>query len=103
MGVLANLGAKINIRKRAVRIDPNVVEDVSTEWGNKRNWVSFKVGDMGDEAKGIAFNEFFLGNPKLFSAVVNNGVLVGVLVDGKCTSGSGEEVRKKVSYQGLFI
>jgi len=40
MGVPANLGAKINTRKRATRIDPDVMEDVSAKWGNKRNWVS---------------------------------------------------------------
>jgi len=103
MGVLANLGTKINMRKRAVRIDPDVMEDVSTEWGNKRDWVSLKVGDTGDETEGIMFNEFFLGNPKLLSAVINNGILVGVSVDGKCTGRSGEEVRIKVDYQGLFM
>jgi len=35
MGVSADLGAKVNIRKRTVRIDPDVMEHVSTEWGNK--------------------------------------------------------------------
>jgi len=41
--VPANLGTKVNIRKRAVRTDPDVVDDVSTEWGDKRDRVSFKI------------------------------------------------------------
>ena len=43
MGVSANFGAKINTRKRAVRIDPDVMKDVGTKWGNKRDGVCFKV------------------------------------------------------------
>jgi len=43
MGVPADLGAKVNMRKRAIRIDPDIVEDVGTEWGDKRNGVSFEV------------------------------------------------------------
>ena len=43
MGVLADLGAKVNMKKRAIRIDPDIVEDVSMKWGDKRNRVSFKV------------------------------------------------------------
>ena len=50
MGVPANFGAKINMRKRAFRIDPDVMEDVGAEWGNKRDGVSLKVGDTGDKA-----------------------------------------------------
>jgi len=101
MGVPADFGAKINMRKRAVRIDPNVIEDVGAEWGNKRDWVSLKVRDMGDETEEIAFDEFFLGNPKLFSAVVNNGILVGVSVDDKGASRGVEEIGEEVSYRYL--
>ena len=101
MGVPANLGAKINIRKRAVRIDPDVMENVGAEWGNKRDGVSLKVRDTGIETEEIMFDEFFLGNPKLFSTVINNGVLVGVLVDGEGTDRGVEEVGEEVSYRYL--
>jgi len=87
MGVLANLGAKINTRKRAVRIDPDVMEDVSTKQGNKRDWVSLKVGDMGDEAEEVMFDEFLLWDPELLSAIVDDCVLMGVSVNGEGTGG----------------
>ena len=43
MGVAADLGAKVNMRKRAIRIDPDVVKDVGAEWGDKRNGVGFEI------------------------------------------------------------
>jgi len=101
MGVPADLGAKINIRKRAIRIDPDVMEDISMEWGNKRDWVSLKVGDIGDETEEIVFDEFFLGNPKLFSTVVNNSVLVGMSVDSEGTDRGVEEVGEEIGYRLL--
>ena len=94
--MLADLGAKINTRKRAIRIDPDVMEDVSTKWGNKRNWVSLKVRDAGDEAEEVTFDEFLLWDPELFSTVVDDCVLVGVAVDGVGASRGGEKVRKKI-------
>jgi len=94
--VSANLGAKINMRKRAIRIDPDVMENVGTEWGNKRDWVSLKIGDTGDETEEVMFNKFFLGNPKLFSTVVDDCVLVRVVVDDVGASGSSEEVGEEV-------
>ena len=42
----ADLGTKINMRKRAIRIDPDIVEDISLEGSNKGNRVGLKVGDM---------------------------------------------------------
>ena len=45
MGVSTNLGTKVNRRKRAVRMDPDVMEDVSTKWGNEGDGVSFKIRD----------------------------------------------------------
>jgi len=49
MGVSADLGAKVNMRKRTVRMDPDVMEDVGAKWGDERNRVSFKVWDTGDD------------------------------------------------------
>jgi len=60
VGVPADLGAKINTRKRAFRINPDVMEDIGTKWGNKRDWVSLEVEDTWDEAEEVTFDEFFL-------------------------------------------
>ena len=94
----ADLGTKINTRKRAVRIDPDAMEDVGMEWGDKRDWVSFKVGDTGDVVEEIMFDKFFLGNPKLFSVVINNGILVRVVVDNVSAGGSVEEIGEEINY-----
>jgi len=47
MGVSTNLGTKVNRRKRAIRLDPDIMEDVGMEWGDKGDRVSLKVGDAG--------------------------------------------------------
>ena len=99
MGVSADLGAKVNIRKRTVRIDPDVMEHVSTEWGNKGDWISLKIGDMGEEMEEVTFDKFLLRNPKLFSVVVDDCVLVRVVVDNVSTSRGVEEVGKEVFYR----
>ena len=99
MGVLADLGTKINTRKRAVRIDPDVMENVSTEWGNKRDWVSLKVGDTGDKAEEVTFNEFFLWDPELFSMIIDDCVLMGMSVNGEGTGGGMEEVGEEIFYR----
>jgi len=99
MGVLADLGAKINTRKRAIRIDPDVMEDVGVKWGNKRDWVSLKVGDAGDETEEVTFDEFLLWDPELFSAIVNDCVLMGVSVNSEGTGRGVEEVGEEVFYR----
>jgi len=99
MGVLADLGAKVNMRKRAVRIDPDIVEDVGTEWGNKRDQVSLKIGDTGNKTKKVALDKFLLRNPKLFSVVVDDCVLVRVAVDDVSISRGMEEVGEEVLYR----
>jgi len=96
MGVSADLGAKVNIRKRTVRMDPDVMEDVGAKWGDKRNGVSFEVWDTGDETKEVTLDKFLLRNPKLFSAVVDDCVLVGVSVDNKGTGRGSKEIREEV-------
>ena len=101
MGVAADLGAKVNMRKRAIRIDPDVMENVSVKWGNKRDWVSLEVRDAGNEMEKVALDEFFLWDPKLFSAVVDDGVLVGVSVDDKGTGRGVEEVGEEIDYRYL--
>jgi len=96
MGVSANLGTKVNRRKRAVRFDPNVVENVSPKRGDKGDGVVVKVVDVRKEAKEVTCYKFFLWYPEFLSAVVDNSVLMGVTVDGVGASGGGEKVRKKV-------
>jgi len=102
MGVPADLGAKINTRKRAIRIDPDIMEDVGAKWGNKRDWVSLKFGDVGDEIEEVTFDELLLWDPELFSAIVDNCVLMGVLVNDEGASGGMEEIREKVFYRYLW-
>ena len=103
MGVPADLGAKINRRKRAIRIDPDIMKDVSTEWGNERDQVSLKVGDAGDKMKEISFNKLFLGDPEFLSLVVDDGVLMWVAIDDEGASRSGEEVREEINYKRLLL
>jgi len=96
MGMSANLGTKVNRRKRAVRLDPNIVEDVSLKQGDEGDGMVIKVDDTGDKAKEILFYKFFRWYPELLSMVVNDLVLVRVTVDGISAGRSSEEVGKKV-------
>jgi len=97
--VLANFGAKVNTRKRAVRIDPDVMKDIGTKWGNKRDWVSLEVRDMRDKAKEVTFDEFFLWDPELFSMIIDNCVLMQVSVNGEGAGGGVEKVGEEVFYR----
>jgi len=97
--VSADLGTKVNMRQRTVRIDPDVMKHVSMEWGNKRDWVSLKIRDMGEKAEEVMFDKFLLRNPKFFSVVVNDCVLVRVMVDDVSTSGGVEEIGEEVFYR----
>jgi len=103
MGVSTNLGTNVNRRKITNSVNVDIMVDVCAERGNKRNGVGFKVGDMGEKAEEVSFYVLFLWDPMLFSAVVNNGVLVWVAVNSKSTSGGVKEMGEKVSYQGLFM
>jgi len=90
MGVSANLGTKVNRRKRAVRLDPNIVENVGPEGGDKRDQMVVKIVDTREEAKEVTCYEFFLWNPEFLTTVVDNSVLMGMSVDGKGAGGSVE-------------
>jgi len=102
VGVSTDLGAKVNTRKRAVRIDPDVMKDVSAKWSYERDWVSLEVGDMGDEAEKVTFDKLLLGNPELFSAIVDNCILMGVSVSDKGTGWGVEEVGEEVFYRRFW-
>jgi len=97
----ANLGTKVNRRKRAIRLDPNVVENIGPERGDKRDRVVMKIVDTREEAKEVTCYEFFLWDPELLTMVVDNGVLMGMVVDSKGAGGSVEEIGKEVGYRYL--
>jgi len=46
--MMANFGAKVDGRKGAVGLDPDVMKYVSTEWGDKGDGMGFKIGDAGE-------------------------------------------------------
>ena len=100
--MLADLGAKINMRKRTIRMDPDVMEDVSTEGGNEGNGVCFKIGDTGDKMEEITLDKFFLGDPKFLAMVINDCVLVGVLVNNKGAGRGMEKIGEEVGYRRLW-
>jgi len=102
VGVPTNFGTKVNRRKRAVRLDPNVVKNVGPERGDKRNGVAMEIVYMRKKAEKVTSYKFFLRDPKFLTTVVDNGVLVGVSVDGIGTGRSVEEVGEKVSYKYLW-
>jgi len=103
MGVLTNLGTNVNRRKLTNSVNMDVIVNVRAERGNKGKGVGFKVRDTREKIEEVSFYVLFLWDPMLFSAVINNGVLVWVMVDSESTSGGIKEMRKKVSYQGLFM
>ena len=94
-----NLGTKVNRRKRAVRLDPNIIEDVSTEGGDKGDQIGVEVGDAWKESEEVMFNKFFLRDPEFLTTVVDDGVLMGVVVNGEGTGGGVEEIGEEVSYR----
>ena len=96
MGVSTNLGTKVNRRKRAIRLDPNVMENVSTEWGDEGDRVVIKVNDARKRAEEVLFDKLFLRYPKFLTAVIDDGVLMGVMVDSKGAGRGVEEIRKEV-------
>jgi len=102
MGVPADFGAKVNMRKRAVRIDPDVMENVSAKWGNKGDWVSLEVGDTGDETEKVVLDEFFLRDPELVSAIVDDCILVRVTINNVGTGRGVEKVGEEIGYR-LFV
>jgi len=76
----ANLGTKVNRRKRAIRLDPNVVENIGPERGDKRDGVVVKIVDAREETKEVMCYEFLLWDPEFLTAVVDNSVLMGMAV-----------------------
>jgi len=96
VGVLANLGTQVNRRKRTARLNPNIVKDVSPEWGNKGNGVVIKIRDAGKKAEEVMLNKFFCWDPELLAAVIDNLVLVQVTIDSVGAGRGIEEIGEKV-------
>ena len=92
----ANLGTKVNRRKRAVRFDPNVVENISPERGDKRDGVVVKIIDAREETKEVMCYKFLLWDPEFLTVVVDNSVLMGMAVDSVGASRGSKEVREEV-------
>ena len=59
MGVSTNLGTKVNRGKRAIRTDPNVVENVCMEQGDKGNQMVIKIGNTRKKTEEVTLNKFF--------------------------------------------
>ena len=96
MGVAPDFGAKVNGGEDGGSIDPNVVEYVGVEWDDEGKGMGFKVGDAGDVAKEVFFDEFFLWDPEFLTMVVDDGVLVRVTVGNKGAGRSSEDVGEDI-------
>jgi len=99
--VSANLGAKVNRRKRAIQFSPNIVKDVSTKGGDKGDGVVVKVVNARKKTKEVTFYKLFLWYPKFLTMVVDNLVLVRMMVDSVGTSRGVEEVGEEIGYRYL--
>ena len=91
-----DFGAEVDGGKDSRGVYPDVMEDVGTEWGDEGKRMGVEVDDAGDVAKEVSVDKLLLGDPKFLTAVVDDGVLVGVTVDGEGAGGSGEEVWEDV-------
>jgi len=92
MGVVPDFGTKVDGREDSGGVHPDVVENVSMEWSDEVKGVVVKVWDVRDVMKEVAFDEFLLRNPKLFTMIVDDRVLVRVVVSNKGAGRGGEEV-----------
>ena len=97
MGVAPDFGTEVNGGEDSGGVDPNIVENVGAEGGDKGERMGVKVRDAGDVAEEVLFDKLLLWNPKFLAMIVNDGVLVRVAVDGEGASGGGEEIGKDVS------
>ena len=89
-------GTKVDRWKWAVGFDPNVMKDVSLEGSDEGDRVVVEINATREGAKEVLFDVFFLRDPEFFAAVIDDGVLMRVSVDGIGVSRSGEEIREEV-------
>jgi hypothetical protein len=103
-GVLADFGTDGDGRKGAVRLELYVVVDESSEGSDEMGAVVVKVLVAGDVLQEVAGGELFLGAPDLLTAVVDDGVLVGVALLFKEARRRSEEVREESEvHQEVFL
>ena len=60
MRVEPNLSTEVNGGEDGGGVYPDIMEDVGTEWSNKRKWVSVKVGDTRDVTEEVSVDELLL-------------------------------------------
>ena len=94
--MVPDFGAEVDGGEDGSYVYPDVVEDVGAEWSDEGKGMGVKVGDAGNVVEEVSVNELLLWDPKFLTAVVDNGVLVRVAVDGKGAGGGGEKVWKDV-------
>ena len=94
--MVPDFGAKIDGGEDGGGVYPDVMEDVGAEGSDKGKGMGVEVKDAGDVAKEVAVDELLLGDPKFLTAVVDDGVLVWVTVDGEGAGGGGEEIGEDV-------
>ena len=57
--MVANFGAKVDGRKGAVRLDPDIMKNVGVKWGDKGNRMVIKISDVREETEEVPFYKFF--------------------------------------------
>ena len=96
MGVTPDFGAEVDGWEDGSSVDPDVVKDVGTEWSNEGKGMGVEVRDAGDVTEEVPIDELLLGDPKFLTAVVDNGVLMWVAVNGEGAGGGGDEIGEDV-------
>jgi len=59
VGVAANFGAKVDGRKGAIRLNPDIMKNVGVKWGDKGNQVVIEISDAREETEEVLFYKFF--------------------------------------------
>jgi hypothetical protein len=72
---------------------------VSIEGYDEEGGMVVKGIVMGDGEEEVLVNIFVLGAPDLFTALVDNSILVGVVGDGSGTRRGSKEVREELGFQ----
>ena len=94
-GVLADFGTNGDGGNGAGGLELYVMVDESSEGSDEVGAAVVKVLVAGDVLQEVAVSEFFLGAPNLVSALVDDGVLVGVALLFEETRRRSEEMREE--------
>ena len=96
--MLAELSAEKDVGKGTVCCNLDKVVTKGTEWGDKVWVILVEFVVLGDVYQEVAFNVLILGGPDLFTAFVDDGILVRVVV-GSGAGWGGKEVREELGFQ----